>query len=144
MFFAHNIVGKPHLRFANVYYIGMSHTRFEMAKELFDNAYRLQMQGDLELAAQFYQRSIELHPIAEAHTYLGAGHEHPPYPDFVTIAAGFRCGTRRISEKKDVDAALEELIDSDGPFVLDVMVPYQEHVLPMIPSGMTVRDIIKA
>jgi Tfp pilus assembly protein PilF len=49
----------------------MSNTRFEMAKELFDNAYRLQMQGDLELAAQFYQRSIELHPIAEAHTYLG-------------------------------------------------------------------------
>ncbi|HTK74976.1 MAG TPA: biosynthetic-type acetolactate synthase large subunit [Gemmataceae bacterium] len=79
-----------------------------------------------------------------AHTYLGAGHEHPPYPDFVTIAEGFRCGTRRISEKKDVDAALEEMIDSDGPFVLDVMVPYQEHVLPMIPSGMTVRDIIKA
>ena len=47
-------------------------------------------------------------------------------------------------DKKDVDAALEEMIDSDRPFVLDVMVPYQEHVLPMIPSGMTVRDIIKA
>jgi acetolactate synthase I/II/III large subunit len=28
--------------------------------------------------------------------------------------------------------------------VLDIEVPYQEHVLPMIPSGMTVRDIIKA
>jgi hypothetical protein len=25
-----------------------------------------------------------------------------------------------------------------------VMVPYQEHVLPMIPSGQTVREIIKA
>jgi len=24
-----------------------------------------------------------------------------------------------------------------------VQVPYQEHVLPMIPSGMTVRDLIK-
>ena len=43
-----------------------------------------------------------------------------------------------------MDAALEEMIDSDRPFVLDVMVPHQEHVLPMIPSGMTVRDIIKA
>jgi hypothetical protein len=29
-------------------------------------------------------------------------------------------------------------------YVLDVLVPYQEHVLPMIPSGMTVKDIIKA
>jgi acetolactate synthase-1/2/3 large subunit len=79
-----------------------------------------------------------------AHTYLGAGHDQEPYPDFVTLAKGFKCGTRRISAKQDVDAALEELIDSDGPYVLDVMVPYQEHVLPMIPGGMTVRDIIKA
>jgi acetolactate synthase-1/2/3 large subunit len=78
------------------------------------------------------------------HTYLGAGHDQDPYPDFVTLARWFRCGTRRIEEKKDVDAALEEMIDSKGPFVLDVRVPYQEHVLPMIPSGMTVRDIIKA
>ncbi len=36
------------------------------------------------------------------------------------------------------------MIDSDGPYLLDVAVPYQEHVLPMIPSGMTVKDIIKA
>jgi acetolactate synthase-1/2/3 large subunit len=30
----------------------------------------------------------------------------------------------------------------DGPFVLDVQTPYQEHVLPMIPAGLTVKDII--
>ena len=36
------------------------------------------------------------------------------------------------------------MLDSKGPYVLDVLVPYQEHVLPMIPGGMTVRDIIKA
>lgn len=79
-----------------------------------------------------------------AHTYLGAGHDQDPYPDFVTLARGFRCGTRRVSDKKDVDEALDEMIESKGPYVLDVQVPYQEHVLPMIPSGMTVRDIIKA
>jgi acetolactate synthase-1/2/3 large subunit len=78
-----------------------------------------------------------------AHTYLGAGHDEEPYPDFVTLAKGFRCGARRISAKEDLDGALEEMLDSEGPFVLDVMVPYQEHVLPMIPSGHTVRDIIK-
>ena len=79
-----------------------------------------------------------------AHTYLGAGHGEEPYPDFVTLAKGFRCGARRISRKDDLDGALEEMLDSKGPYVLDVMVPYQEHVLPMIPSGMTVRDMIKA
>jgi acetolactate synthase-1/2/3 large subunit len=79
-----------------------------------------------------------------AHTYLGAGPEEEPYPDFVTMARGFRCGARRISAKGDLDMALEEMLDSSGPYVLDVMVPYQEHVLPMIPGGMTVKDIIKA
>jgi acetolactate synthase-1/2/3 large subunit len=79
-----------------------------------------------------------------AHTYLGAGFGEGPYPDFVTLAQGFRCGARRISAREDVDSALEEMLDSKVPYVLDVMVPYQEHVLPMIPSGMTVRDMIKA
>jgi acetolactate synthase-1/2/3 large subunit len=36
------------------------------------------------------------------------------------------------------------MLDSKKPYVLDVMVPYQEHVLPMIPGGMTVKDMIKA
>ncbi|HZP02588.1 MAG TPA: biosynthetic-type acetolactate synthase large subunit, partial [Terriglobia bacterium] len=79
-----------------------------------------------------------------AHTYLGAGFEHEPYPDFVEIARGFRCQARNVSRKDHFDAALTEMLDSKGPYVLDVLVPYQEHVLPMIPGGMTVRDIIKA
>lgn len=77
------------------------------------------------------------------HTYLGAGGEEP-YPNFVKLAEGFGIASRQIVRKSDVDAALIEMIESDGPFVLDVLVPHQEHVLPMIPSGMTVRDIIKA
>jgi acetolactate synthase-1/2/3 large subunit len=39
--------------------------------------------------------------------------------------------------------ALEEMINYPCPYVLDVKVPYQEHVLPMIPGGHTVRDMIK-
>ncbi|HEV3144189.1 MAG TPA: biosynthetic-type acetolactate synthase large subunit [Gemmataceae bacterium] len=79
-----------------------------------------------------------------AHTYLGAGHEEEPYPDFVTMAAGFKVGGRQIVDKGKLDDALVEMIESPGPYVLDVLVPYQEHVLPMIPSGMSVKDIIKA
>ncbi len=78
------------------------------------------------------------------HTYLGAGFEHEPYPDFVTISKGFRCAAMHVSKKADLDAALCEMLDSDRPFVLDALVPYQEHVLPMIPSGMTVKQINKA
>jgi len=78
-----------------------------------------------------------------AHTYLGAGLDEEAYPDFVAMAKSFRCGARRVTEKNDLDGAIEEMLDSEGPYVLDIMVPYQEHVLPMIPGGMTVRDIIK-
>jgi tetratricopeptide (TPR) repeat protein len=49
----------------------MPNAQSDMAEELFQNAYRLQMQGDFELAVQFYKRSIELHPTAKAHTFLG-------------------------------------------------------------------------
>jgi acetolactate synthase-1/2/3 large subunit len=79
-----------------------------------------------------------------AHTYLGAGEGHPPYPDFEKIAEGFGVQARSIADKADLDSALVEMIESEGPFVLNVHVPHQEHVLPMIPSGQTVRDIIKA
>ncbi len=37
---------------------------------------------------------------------------------------------------------IDRLISAKGPYLLDVIVPYQEHVLPMIPSGMTFADII--
>ena len=37
-----------------------------------------------------------------------------------------------------------KMIAHDGPYVLEILVPYQEHVLPMIPAGGTVREIIKS
>lgn len=49
----------------------MADPRSELAVKLFEDAYRLQMQGDLELAADLYRRSIEIFPTAEAYTFLG-------------------------------------------------------------------------
>jgi acetolactate synthase-1/2/3 large subunit len=96
------------------------------------------------------------HASNRAHTYLGPiddpeaigkGDGLGPktrYPDFVTIARGFGCGARMVREKSELADALREMVEFDGPYVLDVEVPYQEHVLPMIPSGKTVKDLIKA
>jgi acetolactate synthase-1/2/3 large subunit len=79
-----------------------------------------------------------------AQTYLGAGEGKDPYPDFAGVAAGFGIPARTVTDKKDLDDALVEMITSPAAFVLNVMVPHQEHVLPMIPSGMTVKDMIRA
>ncbi len=77
------------------------------------------------------------------HTYLGAGMDVAAYPDFDTIAKGFGVSARSVVQKGDLDSALEEMFACPGPFLLNVHVPHQEHVLPMIPSGRTVKDIIK-
>jgi acetolactate synthase-1/2/3 large subunit len=39
-------------------------------------------------------------------------------------------------------AAIREMIDTPGPYLLDVMVPHIQHVLPMIPGGGSFKDII--
>lgn len=64
------------------------------------------------------------------------------FPDFVTIAQGFKVPAERVEHKKDLEPALRRMVETDGPYLLDISVPYQEHVLPMIPSGKTFADII--
>jgi acetolactate synthase I/II/III large subunit len=64
------------------------------------------------------------------------------YPDFVKIAEGFGVRGRRVIKKSELREAIQEMLDYDGPFVLDVIVPYTEHVLPMIPAGKTVKDML--
>lgn len=49
----------------------MAEERVRRATELWREAYRRQMEGDLEGAIDLYRRSIEVFPTAEAHTYLG-------------------------------------------------------------------------
>lgn len=74
---------------------------------------------------------------------IGSLHQHERYPNFVEIAKGFGCGAAYVEKKSDLEAAIQEMIDYDGPYVLDVATPYQEHVLPMIPGGHTVKDMIR-
>jgi acetolactate synthase-1/2/3 large subunit len=64
------------------------------------------------------------------------------YPDFVKIAEGFGVKGRRVIKKSELREAIQEMLDHDGPYVLDVIVPYTEHVLPMIPAGKTVKDML--
>ncbi|MFN3325395.1 MAG: tetratricopeptide repeat protein [Bryobacteraceae bacterium] len=49
----------------------MSDPRLDLAIDLFQKAYQLQMQGELELAVSLYKKSIEVFPTAEAYTFLG-------------------------------------------------------------------------
>ncbi len=64
------------------------------------------------------------------------------YPDFVKIAEGFGVKAKQIIKKEDLREGIKEMLEHDGPYLLDVVVPYTEHVLPMIPQGKSAKDIL--
>ena len=64
------------------------------------------------------------------------------YPDFVKIADGFGVAGRRVIKREDLRDAIREMIEHDGPYVLEVVVPYTEHVLPMIKQGLSAKEIL--
>lgn len=64
------------------------------------------------------------------------------YPDFVAMAQGFGVKARRVIRKEELREAIREMLDHDGPYLLDVIVPYSEHVLPMIPQGKSAKEIL--
>ena len=77
------------------------------------------------------------------HTFLGDPRDlDRVYPDYTQIAKGFGVTCERVVHKKDLPAAMKRMLDSKEVYMLDVEVPYTEHVLPMIPSGKTYKDII--
>lgn len=78
------------------------------------------------------------------HTFLGLYDDRDAiYPDFVKVSEGFGVPAERISKPEELKPALQRLLDSRTAYLLDIMVPYTEHVLPMIPAGGTVADMIK-
>jgi acetolactate synthase-1/2/3 large subunit len=77
------------------------------------------------------------------HTYLGDPENMKAiYPDYVAVANSFNVKSERVVYRKDLRAAIQRMLDCDEPFVLDVVVPYTEHVLPFIPANHTVADMI--
>jgi acetolactate synthase-1/2/3 large subunit len=77
------------------------------------------------------------------HTYLGdPEHRRQIYPDYVAMARSFNVPAERVMYKNDLRAAMQRMLDSDQPYLLDVITPYTEHVIPFIPAGRTVADMI--
>jgi acetolactate synthase-1/2/3 large subunit len=78
-------------------------------------------------------------PIAE----VKGDAEQGVYPDFLTIAQGYRVRAERVSSFEDLETAFSRMLaDPDEPYLLDVLVEKEENVYPMIPAGATYREII--
>jgi acetolactate synthase I/II/III large subunit len=77
------------------------------------------------------------------HTYLGDPENRKQiYPDYVAVCHSFNVKCERVIYKQDLRPAIQRMLDANEPYVLDIVVPYTEHVLPFIPAGKTVAEMI--
>jgi acetolactate synthase I/II/III large subunit len=63
-------------------------------------------------------------------------------PDFVAIAKAYNIDAKKITERKDIEPALKEMLASKKAYVLEVVVEQEENVFPMVPTGASVSEII--
>lgn len=62
--------------------------------------------------------------------------------DYVKVAEAFGVKGLHLTDKKDIGAVLDKAFAQDGPVLVEVTVDSNEMVLPMIPPGGTIDDII--
>ena len=83
------------------------------------------------------------HNRNRGNTYLGKPEERDLiYPDCVTIAKGFGAKRERIYRREQLRPAILSMLEANEPYQLEVVVPENNHVLPFIPAGKTVADLI--
>ncbi|QDI78038.1 MULTISPECIES: acetolactate synthase 3 large subunit [Leisingera] len=63
-------------------------------------------------------------------------------PDFVKLAEAFGCKGICVSDPAELDDAIMEMIDYDGPVIFDCLVEKHENCFPMIPSGKAHNEML--
>ena len=62
--------------------------------------------------------------------------------DFVKLAEAFGAKGKHAASESELNDALEEAFSTDGPFLIDCLVDCNEFVLPMLPPGGSIDNII--
>lgn len=63
-------------------------------------------------------------------------------PDFITIARGYGITGRKVVDRSDLEAAIDEMLNSKGSFILEVVVEQEDNVFPMVPTGASVAEVL--
>ena len=63
-------------------------------------------------------------------------------PDYMKIAEAYGIPSRRVVERADLPSAIEEMLATDGPFLLEACVVEEGNVLPMTPPGGSVNAML--
>lgn len=62
-------------------------------------------------------------------------------PAFDQIAKGYGIASNRVDDRESLQQAIKEMLDHEGPYLLEVTVETEENIFPMIPSGASVTEI---
>ncbi|XP_047341124.1 acetolactate synthase 3, chloroplastic [Impatiens glandulifera] len=94
----------------------------------------------LGMAVQWEDRFYKAN---RGHSFLGnPSKEFEIFPDMLMFARACDIPGARVTKKEEVRDAIVKMLDTPGPYLLDVIVPHLEHVLPMIPLGGVFNDVI--
>lgn len=63
-------------------------------------------------------------------------------PDYEKIAEGYGIPCRTVIDRKDLDAAVHEMLSTEGPYILQCAVKEEDNVLPMTPPGGSVDEML--
>lgn len=63
-------------------------------------------------------------------------------PDFVQVAKGFGIPGKSISKRDELKSSLQQMLEEDGSFLLEIMVGKENNVFPMVPQGRGVAECV--
>ena len=63
-------------------------------------------------------------------------------PDFVALAEAYSIPAGKVTERKNLKNAIAEMLNTEGPYLLEAVVEKEENVFPMIPTGAGIGEII--
>jgi acetolactate synthase-1/2/3 large subunit len=62
-------------------------------------------------------------------------------PDFIAIAKAYCIAGQKITDRNELDAAVDTMIKHKGPYLLEVKIEKEDNVFPMVPTGCSVSEI---
>lgn len=62
-------------------------------------------------------------------------------PDFIKIAEAYNIQAQKVTERGDLQEAIEDMLIHDGPYFLEVVVEKEDNVFPMIATGCSVEEV---
>lgn len=111
-------------------------------------------QMTIQELATIAQESLPVKAIILNNNYLGMVRQwqemffeerysftHLKNPNFIAVAEGFGVPGEKIEGRDELDKALKRLLDTPGPYVLEIPVEKMENVFPMVPAGASVTEV---